>query len=215
MQRKPHCKPGMPLGDTTSSMAECVILRQSKMSALETMEFLPYEGGMCSEVIALSTGACPPLVGSGSTRQEISSGPPIQITFQQLPSSPLREEFVNVRAAQPSRSRWPLILNALLDLNLLILDFQWRDFFFSLRKEIKYFLTLSDFNPSKLHLIPQATRWNPADRRAAHPVGSRVDVRVNKSICLCVLGQSLRDMTSVHLTSDSADRRGKGGREEI
>lgn len=90
----------MPLGDMTSSMTECVILHESKMSALERMEFLTYGGGMCSEVIALSTGACLPLVGSGSTRQEISGGPPIQIAFQQLPSSPLREEFKNVKAEQ-------------------------------------------------------------------------------------------------------------------
>lgn len=79
---------------------------------------------MCSEVIALSTGACLPLVGSGSTRQEISSAPTIQITFQQLPSSPLQEEFMNVKAAQRSQSRWAFIANALPDFNLFILDFQ-------------------------------------------------------------------------------------------
>lgn len=90
--------------------------------------------------------------------------------------------------------------------------------------EIKFFLSSSHYNSSKLQFILQCVKsqggslklrllWNPAvgeSERAAHPVGSGVHVRVNKSICLCVLRQSLRDMTSVHLASDSADRRRKG-----
>lgn len=161
----------MPSSDTASSAAECVILRRSKMSARETMEFLTYAGGMCSEVIALSTGACLPLVGSGSTRQEISSGPPVQITFQQQYSSPPRKRGPGGEGG--GKSRRPFTLNVHLDFNLVILDVQRRGTFFFLSffsyKKIKYFLSLSDVNSSGL--LESCGRGR--DQRAAQPVGSR------------------------------------------
>lgn len=126
---------------------------------------------MCSEVIAPSTGACLPLVGSGSTRQEISSAPTIQITFQQLPSSPLREEFMNVKAAQRSQSRWAFIANALPDFNRLILDFQVT----ATRKssaEIKLFLSSSHYNSSKLQFILQCVKSQGDSFKIASPLES-------------------------------------------
>lgn len=107
---------------------------------------------------------------------------------------------MNVKAAQPSQSRWAFIANALPDFNLFILDFQVT----ATRKssaEIKFFLSSSHYNSSKLQFILQRAESQGDSFEIASPLesGSRgvgesrhilweaecMSESTNLSVCAC------------------------------